>query len=408
MAFSSFTSALATTGPKLITPKKFIHNILSENNFETLFWCLAGRKMSDILQGGSEMRSRVKFASGSQADFYDIGNTEFTPGVSQDGAYVTSYWHGLMAFDGYYDEVVDINAGGTGEDDSITETWTQELFNMMQSLYTKLHQVLAYSLWRPANPADMGAQGLKYPHSFPSFLTEHPGAPATHGGASAGTTRYGLFNTGTAQWRTIHGQDVPNTPNFVPYIAGYGAGGAGFTPNNIANAIFAIDMGVRKTTFRAPPINRDFFQADAEGSIDQSGGFIAGSAKAVAGLEFLYRSSQDRWNDWMDPFGQPRFKGIPVVYEYQLDAAPLYDDGASGLTSEMLAAATKKGPRFYGVNARYTRVYFKKNRFMKMLTPMNDRKNPTFWTQYVNTLMSVQCTDRKKNFIIYPAADNVL
>lgn len=406
MAFSSFTSALATTGPKLVTAKKFIHNIVRENNFESLFWLLAGRKMSDILQGGSEIRSRVKFSSGSQADFYDIGATEFTPGVSQDGAYVTSYWHGLMAYDGYYEEVVEINAGGDGMDDTITETWTQEMHNMMQSLYTKLHQVMAYSIWRPADPANMGSQGYKYPNSIPSFLTEHPGAPATHGGATSGSTRYGLFNTGTAQWRTIHGIDVPTTPNFIPYIQAYGTGDKGFEPGNPNNVIFAIDMAVMKTTFRAPPVNRDYFQADAEGSVDQSGGCIFSSAKGVSGLRWLYQNSQDRWGDWMDPYGQPKYHTIPVCYEYQLDVMPLYSDGSTGLATESTADIV--GARYYGVNARYTRLYFKKNRFMKMLAPKNDIKNPTYWAQYVNSLMSMQCTDRKKNFIVYPAADQTV
>lgn len=407
MGFSSFTSALATTGPKLITAKKFIHNIVSNNNYETLFWMLAGRKMSDILRGGSEIRARVKFASGSSADNYDIGATTFTPGVSQDGTYAKSYWHGHMGHDGYYEEVVDINAGGDGMDDTIEETYTQEMQNMMQSLYTALHDSFSLGFWRPPDPNTMGAQGKKYQNSIPVILNDHLGAPASHGAATSllASTRLGLFNTGARQWRTIHEIDVPTTPKYVPRLQGYGAAGdVGFTPKNLGNVIFALDMAVRKTTFKPPPISRNYFDNEMETAIDKSGGVIFASALGVAGLQFVYQASQDRWQDWMDPYGQPKYKGIPVVYESQLDIQPLYlAAGGASLTTEMLADIT--GPRYYGVNAKRYRAYFKKNRFMKLLKPINSRDNPTFWTQFVNSLMSTMCEDRSKHFLVFPLTD---
>lgn len=404
MGFQNFTSALASTAPKLVTAKKFIYNIVSENNFETLFWMLAGRKMSDILRGGSEIRARVKFESGSQADNYDIGTTTFTPGVSQDGANVTSYWHGHMAYDGYYEEVVDINSGGTGEGDTIDETWTQEIFNMMQSLYTALHKSLALGFWRVPDPSNMGQQGYKYQNSIPAILNDHLGAPATHGAATSllSTTRLGLFNTGTAQWRTIHGVDVIAQQKFAPKVQMYGTGDTGFDPNVITNVVFALDMAVRKTTFKPPPVSRDYFDKEEETAIDKSGGVIFTSAKGVSGLEQVYRSSQDRWTDWMDPFGQPKFKGIPVVFESLLDTQQLYQVSTTSTATEDLA--TLKGPRYWGVNAKRYRAYFKSNRFMKMLKPVNSRENPTYWTQYCNSLMSTLCIDRSKNFIVSPVA----
>lgn len=406
MAFSSFTSALASTAPKLVTPKKFIRNIVSENNFETLFWLLAGRKMSEMLRGGSEIRSRIKFTTSSQADNYDIGVTEFNPGLSQDGVSASSYWHGHMAYDSYNEEVLDINAGGDGMDDTIEETWTQEMFNMMQSLYTALHQSFALGFWRVPNPANMGKQGYKYQNSIPAILNDHFGAPASHGAATslAATTRYGLFNTGTAQWREIHGIDVVNTPKFKPYFKGYGAGGAGFAVNTLSNVIFAIDMAVRKTTFKPPPVSRQYFEKEEETAIDKSGGAIFASARGVAGLQWLYANSQDRWGDWMDPFGQPKYKGIPIVYESQLDTQPLYQAaGLASTTTEDLADIA--GPRYYGVNAKRYKAYFHKNRFMKLLTPINSLKAPTTRVQYVNSLMSTLCDDRSKHFMVFPTAD---
>lgn len=399
MAFSSFASAYASTAPKLVTPKKFIHNIVTENNFETLFWMLAGRKMSDMLRGGSEVRARVKFSSGSQADNYDIGVTEFDPALSQDGDTAVSYWHGHMAYDSHRDEILDINSGGTGMDDTIEETWTQEIYNMWQSLYTALHKSFSYGFWRPPDPTNMGGSGQKYQASIPYIVNEHLGYPATHGGAnSVGTGYYGLYNTGSTQFRTIFGIDVPNKPGFVPYVKTYGASNTGFTANVITNVIYSLDMAVRKTTFKAPPVSRQYFDKEEETAIDKSGGAIFASAIGVSGLETLYRSSQDRWNDWMDPFGQPRFKGIPVVYERQLDTAPIYVGG-----TKTEAGATITGPRYTGLNAKRARCYWHKNRFMKVLPPINDRRNPTLWAHYINSLMTVLSEDRSKHFLITPA-----
>lgn len=404
MALTSFTSALRNTAPKLVTPKKFIYNIVSENNFETLFWMLAGRKMSDMLRSGSEIRAAIKFESGSQADNYDIGTGTFTPGISQDGQNATAYWHGHMGYDGYREDVVDINAGGSGDDDTIEETWTQEIFNMWQSLYTAIHKSFSLGFWRPPNPANMGRQGDKYQASIPYMLNDHVGLPATHGGATAGAQRYSLFNTGTSQFRTLWGVDVGAQPRFVPHVQLYGTGNTGFTPNVLTNLVFALDMSVRKTSFKAPPINRKYFDDDMESSIDQSGGVIFASAKGIAGLFSVYLNSNDRWADTMDPYGQPKYKGIPAVYEAQLDVQPLYlAAGGASTTTEM--AADIAGPRYYGVNAKRFRAYFHKNRFMKLLQPLNSREDPLFFTQYVNSLMSTLCWDRSKHFILTPADD---
>lgn len=400
MGFPSFTSAMATVGPKLVTPKKFIHNIVSNNNYETLFWLLAGRKMSDMLRGGSEVRARVKFASSSQADFYDTSSQSFEPGISQDGTSISAYWHGHMGYDSWREEVMDINSGGDGDDDTIDETWTQEMYNTMQSLYTAIHDSLALTFWRKPDLNNMGTSGAKYPYSIPAYLPEMVGS------GGSGSTYYGLFNQGSSgggQWTAIHGLTVSSYPKYVPYRGLYGGASAanGFTKDNINNLIYHLDMAIRKTKFKAPPVSRNYFDDDKETSIDQSGGVIFSSAKGVSKLAFLYKSSQDRWENWMDPYGQPRYNAIPIVYESLLDTQPLYL-AAGGATTTTEDAANITGPRFYGVNAKRMRSYFHKNRFMKLLKPINDRKNPTLWTQYVNSLMTMLCPDRSKHFILSP------
>ena len=96
-----------------------------------------------------------------------------------------------------------------------------------------------------------------------------------------------------------------------------------------------------------------------------------------------------------------------MVYEALLDTLPLYlAAGGASTTTEMAADIT--GPRYYGINAKRYRAYFKKNRFMKMLKPINDRKNPLLWTQYVNSLMTTLCVDRSKHFIVYPSEDQTV
>jgi len=385
--FSAFGSALATVASKVVTPKKFIYNIAALNNYASLYYFMAGRKMSEMLRAGADVRARVKFTASSKAGWYEVPSEAHSPQDSQDGSWAIAYWCAHMAHESWKDEELLINSGGTTEGSLAEETWTQELFSKLQSLTTALHGSLAAGLWAKPNNVTMNGTDPKQPLSIPAYLN-----PMANG----------LFIEDAATtWASIHGLRPQDThPRYKPNVSTY----ADWTINSTSNLIFALSKACRLTTLIPPPKDQEYFDPEGETSIERSQGVIFASAHGVAKAENLYRASQDRWADYNDPAGNPRFKGTQFVHEAQLDTAAIHPDASGyGTVLESSTAAGLAGPRYYGVNAKYMKMYFHKARFMEFLEPF--RLSLTGWQQGVNTMATMLCPDRSKHFLISPSAD---
>lgn len=385
--FQGFGSALATVASKVVTKPKFIYNIAALNNYASLWYLLNGRKMSDMLRAGADVRARIKFTSGSKAGWYNVISEEHSPSISQDGTWAIAYWCAHMAQDSYKEEQLLVNSGGTDEGSVAEETYTQELWNMLQSLMTQFHRSMSESLWAIPSITNMSGNDPKQPLSIPAFINEYANGLFKNSAGVAMTELHGLLPGSTH-------------PAYKPYQGTY----ANFTVASETNLIYALALAMRKTAFKPPPMSAEYFDPEDETDVERSGGVVFASAKGVARAEHLYRSSQHQWHDYMDPAGNPRFKGVQLVHEAQLDTYAGYPDG-SGNGTATEDTATLGGPRYIGCNAKYLRTYYHKNRFMKFLEP--HREGLTTYTQGVNTLGTVLCPDRSKHFILSPSADLV-
>lgn len=398
--FSAFGAALATVASKVVTAKKFVYNAARKANYSSLYYFLAGRKMSEMLRAGSDVRARVKFASSSKAGWYNVSTDDHAPSISQDGTWAIAYWAAHMAQDSWKEEPLLVNSGGTTDGSLAEETWTQEIYNTLQSLMTALYGSLIEGMWAPPNLTNMGGTDPKQPYSLIVYLNEWAN--------SLWASDSGATGAGDA-WTTIHGINPATEPRYRPYRATYGASGAGFTAGSIANLIFALSLAQRKTKFAPPPTDQNYFDPKEDTEIEGDKGVIFCSADGLARAEHLYRSSQDRWQDGWDPAGNPRFKNTMFVHEGELDSAAVYPNhttpgSATGLVTESNTAGTFfTGPRYYGVNCQYAKMYFHKNRFLEFLKPF--RESLTGWTQGVNTIGTMLCPDRSPHFLLSPAAD---
>lgn len=385
--FAGFGSALATVASAVMSKPKFIYNIAAQNNYASLWYLLNGRKMSDILRAGADVRVRVKFTASSKQGWYNVPSEDHSPQISQDGNWAIAYWCAHMAQESWKEEQLLVNSGGTGEGAVAEETYTQEMFNLLQSLMTQFHYGMTTSLWAKPNNATMNNTDPTRPCSITSIINEFTN---------------GLFvEDATTTWTSVHGLAPATYTTWKPYQLSYGAGDTGFTVASKTNLLYALSLAMRKTTLIPPPMSKEYFDPEDETAVDKSGGVVFASAVGVAKAEQLYRSSQDRWADWMDPAGNPRFKNVQLVHEAQLDSYAGYPDGSGyGTVDETSTAATRGGPRFYGVNAKYMKMYYHRNRFMKFLEPF--REGATTYTQHVNTMGTLLCPDRSKHFILYP------
>lgn len=391
--FQGFGAAMAETAPHVINAPKMIKNIPDYANFETLYYMFLGRSMADILRAGADVRQRVKFTATAKAKWYNVQTEEHEPQISSDGSWLIAYWCAHMAQTSYKEEELLINAGGTEEGSIAEETYVQELYNKIQSLVTQLYTSFAESFWKLPNFATMGGNDPVEPYSIAVFLNEMTS---------------GLFNPGSAgvggTFTEIH-QINPAAPayaKYIPYRRSYGAGITGFTVGAADNVIRSLSSAMRKTSFKPPPVGKEYFDKPEESELDRSGGFIACSEDGVSRLEHLYRSSQTEWANWMDPSGNPVFKKVPVVYEAQLDTAPLYAVSTTGTAKE--SSATITGPRYYGINAKNMTMFWHRNRFLKWLKPL--REGPTMYTQHVNSMGTLFCPDRSKHFLLSPAVSH--
>lgn len=386
---SAFSAALAGVAAKHVTGPKFIYNIITENNFETLAYMLMGRPMSDLLRAGSQIQARIKAAVSSKSGFYNVPTEDHSPQVGNDGNLAVTRWAAHMSHETWFEEELLINSGGVGAGDVAEETWTQEMFNKLQSLVTATAISIAASMWARPDTTTMGGNDPKAWNSIPYYINQMTN---------------GLFNPGTnngSAFTTIDGLDVSSGAlnKHKPLQLQYGGASAhGFTANDPDNLVYFLTRAVRKTTFKGPTWHQEYFDPEDETAIDRSGGFIAGSEVGVSKLEHLYRNSQHRWDDYMDPAGNPRIKKIPVIYESQLDNAQLYPISTTSVGTETTATVT--GPRYYGVNAKRMKMYFHVGRHLKFLEPF--RVGLTKWQQGVNTLGAMFCPDRSKHFILYP------
>lgn len=382
--FQGFAAALAETAAHVTTDKKFVYNIATPVNYATCFYMLLGRRMADILRAGSDVRARVKFSTSSQAGWYSPVTADHAPSIGQDGTWAIAYWCAHMAQESWKEEELLINKGGTAMGDTAEETWTDELWNKYQSLVTALYNDIEASFWRRPNNAKMGGNDPMWPTSLPAYLNVHTN---------------GLFvEDASTTWTAINGITVASNTRYVPYRGTY----ANFTAGDASNFLVALRKAVRKTSFTPPPRDKEYFNPEGDDSVDKSGGVVYGSSDGISRVEGLYVNSQDRFVDYWDPAGNPRFKGIQLVYVAALDDLAVYPDG-SGYGNSTESAADITGPRFYGVNAQYMKMHWHKRRFFEWLDPF--RQNLTTWTQGVNSLGTMLCPDRSKHFFLSPSTD---
>lgn len=411
MGMSAFGAALRNTAEKSVTGPMMIYLVTDYSNYRTLYYEQRGKPMSEMLNGGSALRWTSKFKVSSKAAYYDPATEDHAPQNSQDSVVGRSYWHTHMAHETYSEDQLLINQGGTGDSATIEETYAQEIKNKIQSLVGSIANSFGETAWQRPDATIMGGQDLKQPNSIPVYLNEF--IYGLFGRLTAG----GTYIDPTTGISSIHGFSPATVDHakYRPWQDTYGAGATGFTANSADNLIYRLSLAMRKTDFQPPPFHAEDFDPESDTAVDRSGGVIFCSAKGLARAEHLYRSSQNRWDDFMDPAGNPRFKTVQLVHEAQLDGGQavsgvLYPNhstlsSATGFVDEDATgvANATAGPRYYGVNFKYMKFIWHSAAYMKFLDPF--RQNLVTWTQGVHSMTTRQCRDRSKCFMLSPNGD---
>jgi hypothetical protein len=389
---AAFVSAANTVTVKSVTDKFFRINLVARQNYRTLQYALAGRPMADLVRAGSDVRARLLDKATARAYFYDSASEEHEPQIDENGAWAIAYWCTHMAHTTYREESLAMNSGGWERGSVAEQTLTQEMMSKMQELWTQLFGSLSDSYWCVPDKASMMGTSPTRPICIPAMINafanglfqETPGTSATY-------------------WTTVNQVAPADVPAWVPYIGTYGAGGAGFTPNNLANLIPALVQAFLKTEFEPPPLHKNYFNPKDEDQLTPSGGAIVTSALGLGNVMALYVNTQHAWENQNDPRNAPMYGGVPFVYEAALDSLPIYlNTAGTGLAAE--SAADLTGPRYYGINFNQMKTYYQSGKFLDVLKPM--QRGLTTWQQGINTMGTNLCMARNRHFILSPSADN--
>lgn len=398
---ADFQGMLDETAPAILNGEEMVHYIPDRNNFQMQYWMMRGRKMSDVLSSGDELRRRIKASSGAQAGFYSPSKTEHNPQMPDDGSWVTSYWAFHMGRYAYQIEPLMINAGSTSRSARTKQTWVNTAWDLLQSLKVKVHESLDDSYFAKPDYGLMGGTDPRHPVSIHAILNGF---------------KNGLFNPGSnvgSVWPELFGMAPSNADfaRFKPRVFRYGdgvtAGGTGFTPGHSKSIIRSLASAFNKTGFRPPVMDKEFFTPESAANIPASGGFVACSDWGLSSMATFYANSNANWDDLSDPHNFPKYRGVPFVYVATLDDTQAYpvmsagtDEDVNVTNTDTEIACTITGPRFFGINPDWMRIYWHESMFLELLPLL--RLNQTGYEQAVLSCLSQTCHDRQMHFFLAP------
>lgn len=401
VALNLFTEFVNITGPTYLTRPREVVNDAQKTNYGTLGYMLRGQGMSDVLQGGADIRDYIYLSAVRRARSYKP-NQRQTYTNPQTGTTWTINWRFFLTDMVWTDEEIILNAGGNMSQEAKFQAYKDLYWRKQQDLYTDQMNFFEELFWATPDTAEMEAQGGQEMYSIPCFITEND-AQGTVGEVQ---TAEHPFDVNLTAWTTIAGinPDVADGgENWANILLQYGGTSTanGFTVANIDNVLHYLDMAYHATDFRPPPMFQEYFENPQKQQ--QPGPFIACSLIGKTKLMFLYRESKDRWIDMKDPFFNPTYAGSPIVYIAQLDTAALYTDSVATPTAAVSeSAADVVGPRYYGIQPQYLRPVFHSDRYFTSLGVMTDVEQPTTHVMPVNTYANLAPRSRNRHFMLTP------
>lgn len=388
LSITEFNEFMASTGPYFYTGTETRVNDAAANNSRTLGYMMRGQNMADVVQSGSQIKDQIMLSNESLMHEYKPLQSE-TPSIVETGTTWTVNWRFALNPMSWTDQTVGLNAGIDMNSSAKKEAYKNLWRNMMQNLRTSEDQFWETVAWRKPNKAEMETASGGQFASIPTIINEHTNGLFKQGSNDGGT------------WTTVQGID-PTTSGqttWVPTQRIYSSGeDSGFELGSPKNILAGLDLVFLDTDFEPPAHNKQYY--DEPSSLQSPGAFIACSKTGLASLMFVYRESKDRWVDMKDPFGKPTYAGAPIVYIQKLDAAQLYSISTTHTGTETTADVA--GPRYYGIQPKYLRFVWHKERYMTPLGVLTDREQPTVHTQNYDTWGNLVARSRRKHFILYP------
>lgn len=393
---SGFTQFMSITGPATLTGVKEVVNDAQLTNYNILGYMLRGQQMSRVLRGGSIIQDRIFLSAVDQTESY----LPFEPAaaqMAQTGKMYQGSWRFFRTKIAWADEPMVLNAGADMNADAQEEAYKSEWFELWQNAYTSAMNYWERVLMALPNTALMEPAGGQEMYSIPFFLNDHPNGlwnPGTNGVGGVATTKEGISPI------------AADSLNWKPTLITYGSTLTdGFTPDDLKNVITALDKAYVRTSFKPPPMHKQYFE-DEMLAMAEPGAFVICSEDGIIMLKNLFRASNDRWGDVVDPGMNPLYKGAPFVYVPAMDTGLYYAISTTSTGTER--TADLKGPRYIGIQPKYMHTVFHKDRYMLPIGPLTDWDHPTEHRMFLNTFGNLIARSLIRHFVISPAASQTM
>jgi hypothetical protein len=387
------------TGELLMSGPRGRLNLAYATHNATLGYMLRGGRMSRVRQSGQKMIEQIKLDQTITAEFVHPGQ-ELNAQVYEHGHWIEAHWRILRDYVVTNDFLVSFNApAGT---DRYQQRY-DHVYEKMQDMYTSSLSKIGAAQYAVPNKTLMDSAADPMAADWMSLMAinnEFPlGLIPSQFPGGAWTSFMGIVPPANSRW----------VPTQVPYG---GAGAVGFTVGNTNNIMAAMTKAVLKCQMLKPPIHKEYFhEVEVSGQSDY---FMTSDIETVTKIMRLWTESKDVWPNMLDPWQNPKFRGIPLVYETYLDYYAGYRTGASDALQTAWAThgngTDKTGGRVYGWNPRSTYTVFSQDWFMKQMKggALRDKKQPdTEQTTYA-TAGNNWCNDRGANFVLFPEANHSL
>ncbi|MFB3431990.1 MAG: hypothetical protein ABL309_13820 [Phycisphaerales bacterium] len=191
--------------------------------------------------------------------------------------------------------------------------------------------------------------------------------------------------------------DPATYPQWVPQRVEYDAS----SPENLADGLFpAFRRMWNRVGFQLP---KPFMDVQSP-SLSKENRCIITSETGQVQYETLLQRAQDLFvaAGRQDPaYTAPQFRGIPIEYIAGMDELAIYDDGASGRTTEDLA--DRAGARYCWLDLQTIRMFFHKERYIKKGEVREIQDQLDSYACPVTVWNNMICRSRRRNGFITPS-----
>ena len=404
---SAYADFFASTGSAVYGSEEDFCNDAQKNS-PTLARFIAGKDLEDLFYSGGKNFTGAIMLDESPTAVNHLPGNNFTWSNPQ----VLDYWTAPQRYTMDHTAMIE-QEWMQNSPEKMTGPWRfQELKSIQKKVemraMTSIYNFMSNKIWAVPDSSLMEsttATGTEQ-YSIPAFVNEYPS---------------GLFNrtsvtVGMTPWTSVEGIDPTATGNSRWDIrrATYISDDTGRPATGPADdVISAFGKMFRRIQYRP---YTTFEQYTTQSPMDKV--FIATSERGMTHFEECCRDRQDRFIQATDPgFPGVNFRGIPVEYHEELDAAPIYPNISSqttGLANAPTANITEGnsagtvlvnfavGPRYYWLSPRFLGPVFHKERYFYKRKPIVPPDQPEALIVPISTWWNFRATSRRRLGLVSP------